>query len=127
MLDVRIARVSSDVCTTVGRTSAFFSSSPPSLACSSPSSVRSTSTHPVNRFFLFQSLSPWRSRISVAGMRQILSYGGAPLLLGCGEPRERLEVGRRLPALLPPGPLAPDRAGEAELQQRVERLVGVLQ
>src|SRR3954447_25191526 len=73
MFDVRIARVSSEVCSTVGSRSAFFSSSPPSRACSSPSSVRSTSTHPVNRFFLFQSLSPWRSRIRVA-MPSILSH-----------------------------------------------------
>ncbi len=73
MFDVRIARVSRLVCTTVGSTPAFFSSRPPRRACSSPSSVRSTSTQPVNRFFLFQSLSPWRSRISVA-MRPILSH-----------------------------------------------------
>ena len=67
MFDVRMALVSTEVCSTVGSRPALASSSPPSRACSSPSSVRSTSTQPVNRFFAFHSLSPWRSRISLYG------------------------------------------------------------
>ncbi len=49
-----------------GSRPASFSSSPPRTA-SSPFSLRSTSTHPVNRFFAFHSLSPWRRRISLYG------------------------------------------------------------
>ena len=40
-------------------------SSPPFLACASPSAVRSTSTQPVKRFSRFHWLWPWRSRTSV--------------------------------------------------------------
>ena len=49
----------------VGQQAGSTSSSPPRRASASPAAVRSTSTQPVNRFFWFQSLSPWRSRISV--------------------------------------------------------------
>src|SRR6266568_3452465 len=45
--------------------------------------------------------------------------------LGIGEPGERLQVGQALAALDPPGPLPPDRGAEAELERRVEVLVGV--
>src|SRR5699024_12823409 len=38
-------------------------SSPARAPSARPLSVRVTSTHPVNRFFWFHSLSPWRSRM----------------------------------------------------------------
>ena len=60
-----MARRCSEVWTTSGRMPASFSSAPPSTASVSPFSVRATSTQPVNRFFAFQSLSPWRSSTSV--------------------------------------------------------------
>src|ERR1051325_6028819 len=47
--------------------SASFRSSPPRTASFSPFSLRLTSTQPVNRFFAFHSLSPWRRRISLYG------------------------------------------------------------
>src|SRR5690242_582071 len=48
-----------------------------------------------------------------------------PSPVGVGEPRERLQVGQALAALDPPGPLPPDGRTEAELERRVEVLVGV--
>src|SRR5689334_732006 len=50
-----------------------------------------------------------------------------PSPVGVGEPRERLQVGQALAALDPPGPLPPDGRTEAELERRVEVLVGVAQ
>src|SRR3954454_16187938 len=74
-----MARLSSEVCTTSGRKPASTSFSPPATASPRPFSVRGTSTQPVNRFFAFQSLSPWRSRISVRGASPMAGSGG-----GCG-------------------------------------------
>src|SRR5580692_1989992 len=45
--------------------------------------------------------------------------------IGVGEARERAQVGQALAALGPPGPFPADRRGEAELEGRVEVLVGV--
>src|SRR6202012_2032125 len=45
-------------------------------ASSTPCSVSWTSTQPANRFFLFQSLSPWRSRIRGWGSGMALVYRG---------------------------------------------------
>src|SRR5271167_3254992 len=54
---------------------------------------------------------------------------GAPqqegLTLGVGEAGKCAQVGQALAALDPPGPLAADRGAEAELERRVEVLVGV--
>ena len=59
-----MARRSSEVCSTVGSSPSEASSSAAFRASVSPFSLMSTSTQPVNRFFAFHSLSPWRSRIS---------------------------------------------------------------
>jgi hypothetical protein len=67
-LAVRMARTWSEVWTIVGSVPDSASASPARRACSSPSGERSESTQPVNRFSRFQSLSPWRRRISVDGM-----------------------------------------------------------
>src|ERR1700759_121408 len=111
MFAVRMARRSKEVCTTSGARPASTSNSPPRRASASPVAVRSTSTHPVNRFFLFQSLSPWRSRIRV-GTRSFCRVGDGAL----GEVPERLQVGQRLVVLHPPGPLAADGRAEAEFE-----------
>ena len=62
-----MARFCTEVCSTSGSRPASLSSSPPRTASFSPFSVRFTSTQPVNRFFAFHSLSPWRRRISLYG------------------------------------------------------------
>ncbi|CAM5633753.1 hypothetical protein SVIOM342S_04451 [Streptomyces violaceorubidus] len=64
---MRIARFWTDVWTTSGSRPASLSSSPPRVTSFSPFGVRLTSTQPVNRFFSFHSLSPWRRRISLYG------------------------------------------------------------
>src|SRR6185437_16829049 len=66
-----IARRSSDVCTTSGRTSAWRISSPERTASRSPRGDKGTSTHPVNRFLAFHSLSPWRSRTRVPTLMRL--------------------------------------------------------
>src|SRR5580704_19051407 len=50
---------------------------------------------------------------------------GLVLTLGVGEAGERAQVGQALAAFDPPGPLPADRGAEAELEGRVEVLVGV--
>ena len=105
-----------------------------------PWSDRSTSTQPVNRFFAFQSLSPWRSSTSVSTvMRRRLACAGCPgrsgwqsagVLAGRRSPvrvRRWAKASRlrsRLPPLDPPGPLLLHRLEEAERQQLVESAVG---
>src|SRR5208337_1812231 len=59
---VRIARFNSEVKAMSKLYPCFLSRRPASLASSFPFSDRSTSVQPVNRFSLFQTLSPWRSR-----------------------------------------------------------------
>src|SRR3954471_18412079 len=56
-------------------TPAWAISSPPFLACASPSTVRSTSTQPVKRSSRFHWLWPWRSRIRVGKARLRLDEG----------------------------------------------------
>src|SRR5829696_822498 len=102
-------------------------SSPPRSASARPFSVRSTSTHPVNRFFAFQSLSPWRNRTRRKDMSMTLSAGQVSSdRASVGRPQvlERGEISGRLAAGQPPGPLTADRLGETELKDRVERGVG---
>ena len=55
---VRIARLSSEVCTTSGSTPASAIKPPASIPSIIPTSVRSTSTHPVKMPFAFHSLCP---------------------------------------------------------------------
>ena len=62
---VRMARVSTDVCTTSGSNPRSAMRRPPATACASPVGVRSQSYQPVNRFLRFHSLSPWRRSTSV--------------------------------------------------------------
>ena len=59
---VRIARFNSDVKAMSKLYPCSLSKMPASLAPSLPYSERLTSIQPVNRFSLFQTLSPWRSR-----------------------------------------------------------------
>src|SRR3954469_16276463 len=103
MLEVRIARLSSEVCSTSGVRSASSRRSPAAAASPSPFAERSTSTQPVNRPSEFHTLSPCRSKTKVA-MQGILPIQ---------EMGERLEVGKRLPALAPPVPFFLDRGLEA--------------
>src|SRR5690606_37761032 len=56
----------------------------------SPFGVRLTSTQPVNRFFSFHSLSPWRRRISLYGA----SAMSPSVIEGPREPRARPHSGR---------------------------------
>src|SRR5882757_7077185 len=94
-------------------------SSPARAASAQPFSVRSTSTHPVNKFSAFHSLSPWRSRISVESpMTAILSRGGSVVLVD--QVRKRLQVLQRLAPRHPPLPLFLDRRPKTQLQQRIE-------
>ena len=58
---VRIARFSTEVYARSNVNPSAFSSSAAVFASCLPLSLRSTSTHPVNRFSRFQSLSPCRS------------------------------------------------------------------
>src|SRR5579883_3445692 len=146
---VRIARRSTEVCTTSGSRPRSASSLPPRIASSSPWAVRSTSTQPVKRFFAFHALSPWRSstrryesamgRAYRVGLRRLCGRssgetgrdrrcsvaGGCRRGRGRGrcvrpQPFERGQVPGRFAALEPPLPLAPDGAGESELEQGVE-------
>ena len=58
-------------------------------------------------------------------MREKYCYSGNSHARGLGEEvLEGLQVGGGLAAVLAPGVLAPDRAGEAQLEQRVEVVVG---
>ena len=58
MLAVWMARVSTEVCTTVGLRPERASSLPPFAASCAPVAESPTSTHPVNRPLEFHSLSP---------------------------------------------------------------------
>src|SRR5687767_677785 len=69
---VRMARLSTEVYATSKTKPSCFSSCAARAASSRPRSERSTSVHPVNRFSLFQVLSPWRSRTSVGISIQLL-------------------------------------------------------
>src|SRR4029453_14905925 len=63
----------------------FFSDRPPSRASFSPCSDSSTSVQPVNRFSLFQMLSPWRSRTSLyMAVRAFRTQKGRLHLFFCG-------------------------------------------
>src|SRR5262249_44892127 len=61
MSRVRCARLSTDVKATSKRRPCALSWRPARTASATPSSVRSTSRQPVNRFFRFHSLWPWRT------------------------------------------------------------------
>src|SRR6185437_16177656 len=115
---------STDVWTTSGRRPASASMRPPETASLIPFSDNGTSTHPVNRFRAFHSLSPWRSRISVcSGMSANLT--SAPgIAVGLEQVPEGLEVAGRLAPPRAPVPLAADGGQEAQRQQVVERGVG---
>ena len=109
----RIARRSTEVCSDVGQQAALRSSSPPRRASASPLSLRPTSTQPVNRFFSFHSLSPWRSRTRVYDVA--LGHGRA-----C-QNRTRQQCGRGLsgrPRTVDRGVVArgagPDGVGSAD-------------
>src|SRR6185312_6902860 len=71
MFAVWMARLSTLVYWMSGRIPDAASSSPARLASARPWSLRSTSTHPVNRFFWFQSELPWRRRTRVKVMRPV--------------------------------------------------------
>ena len=67
-----MARLRREVYTTSGMSSAPRRSSPARWPSARPLSVRVTSTQPVNRFFWFHSLSPWRSRMRLCVMAPFL-------------------------------------------------------
>ena len=62
---------------------------PAARASATPAGDRSTSTHPVNRFCRFQSLWPWRTRISVGKAASFRSGGD------CVFARQAIRKGRR--------------------------------
>src|SRR4051794_17540090 len=82
-----MARRRTEVWTTSGSRPAPRRSSPPRIASSRPLADRSTSTHPVNRFFAFQSLSPCRNSTKVptpiAEVSQVGRPGTAAVEQGC--------------------------------------------
>src|SRR5271166_3267894 len=79
-----------------------FNRRPASFASSTPRGVKSTSRHPVNRFFRFHSLWPWRNRTrrrSTAGMRFHLVGDSTGDCTSTGnrrrQPKKRLRLFRR--------------------------------
>src|SRR3954463_3037856 len=74
---VRIARLSTEVKATSKVNPPALSSSPARLASALPCSERSTSVQPVNRFSLFQMLSPWRSSTILVMGSPAIEHGNA--------------------------------------------------
>src|SRR5690606_32748310 len=132
---VRIARLSSEVCRTSGSRSCSRSSSPARMPSARPLSVSGTSTHPVNRFFWFHSLSPWRRSTRLYVMRSFWHAGArrfrVRLIVGTqvgerpdefvviarDQVLERREVAGRLAAGDPPRPLALHAREEPQRQE----------
>src|SRR5271163_1221464 len=74
---VRIARFNTDVKAMAGSSFSRCSSRPACTASWRPRSLRSTSCHPVKRFSTFQTLCPWRTKISFPGtFSLLLAQGG---------------------------------------------------
>src|SRR5215217_42902 len=108
MSRVRWARLSTDVKATSNFRPCAFSLRPAARASATPPSERSMSRQPVNRFFLFHSLSPWRTstgrwsviaqssddQISEVGKPQHIRHGIEARLLAA-RPQCRLERAAR--------------------------------
>src|SRR6478735_2514622 len=78
----------------VGASPDSASSSPARFASATPCSERRTSTHPVKRFFWFQSELPWRSRMSVEVTRKAYRGGDSVgAMVKAGRPEGRITRG----------------------------------
>src|SRR6202048_1380197 len=122
MSRVRWARLSTEVNATSKRSPCALSERPAGPPPATPSSVRSTSRQPVNRFFKFHSLWPWRtstrrrsfigycpeSQVSKIGEHQNVGHGIEPGRLAA-RPQGALDgaAGKQHAILGPVGQLDP--------------------